>query len=260
MSKQKLTPRRQPTKKSGKILRAITKRGQSRKKLRAVAAQPAAEFTSEQNSLATKIIGGLFVLLLFHIVAVGAIAMHSKYFQKNGTASEEVNTGPQITNKKEQSARERIAAEDKPAISKNQAYTWVYAGETYQSIAERLNVSVEDLKAINKSRPLKAGSGIKVPTRRIEVVSPAVQAVGNGNQSTVNVVQDDVHVISDGSQNVEVTSKPVKSNYRIHTFKSGDTFWALSTKYNVSVEAIQKANPKTNPTKIRVGDKINIPK
>jgi LysM repeat protein len=46
---------------------------------------------------------------------------------------------------------------------------------------------------------------------------------------------------------------------RTHTLKSGETLYRLSTKYGVSVAAIQKANNIKNPNSMRDGMKLAIP-
>lgn len=47
--------------------------------------------------------------------------------------------------------------------------------------------------------------------------------------------------------------------YYIHRIGSGDTFYALAAHYDVSVEMIEGANPRLNPTLLRVGDEVLIP-
>ena len=71
----------------------------------------------------------------------------------------------------------------------------------------------------------------------------------------VEQVQPDVHRIIDVNNNAISNS----GNYITHKFQSGETLWALSRKYKVSVDAIQKANPSLKATSIRVGTKIKIP-
>jgi len=264
MNKRKITTRRRPAPKDGKILRAITKKDRPKKKLRAVAAQRAADFSESNTGLSNKIVGGLFILLLFHLIAVGSIALHSKYYKGSVEAEKKAAlSAPLVQSKAEQTALDRLN-EETPKISKNEAYTLVRAGETYQAVADRKNVNIEELKKLNKNRALHAGLVLKIPTREVKVVSPAVDAIGQRQQPTVHKLDDDVHVIVDGQNKpqVQVSAKATEtkpSNYKTHTFKSGETFWALSKKYNVSVDAIKNANPKMNPTKIRVGDQINIP-
>jgi LysM repeat protein len=49
------------------------------------------------------------------------------------------------------------------------------------------------------------------------------------------------------------------SSARTHTLKSGETLYRLSSKYGVSVAAIQKANNIKNPNSMRDGMKLTIP-
>lgn len=51
----------------------------------------------------------------------------------------------------------------------------------------------------------------------------------------------------------------VKTTAKTHTVASGETLYRLSTKYGVSVAAIQKANNIKNPNAMREGMKLTIP-
>ncbi len=55
------------------------------------------------------------------------------------------------------------------------------------------------------------------------------------------------------------TAQETPANAKIHKIKSGDTFAKLAKKYKVSVDAIVKANPQANPSKLKIGQEINIP-
>jgi LysM repeat protein len=44
-----------------------------------------------------------------------------------------------------------------------------------------------------------------------------------------------------------------------HVIAKGDTFDSLAKKYGVSAKAIQAVNPKLTPTKLQIGDKVQIP-
>ena len=59
----------------------------------------------------------------------------------------------------------------------------------------------------------------------------------------------------------ETPPKPAatKSTAKTHTLASGETLYRLSTKYGVSVAAIQKANNIKNPNAMREGMKLVIP-
>ena len=52
---------------------------------------------------------------------------------------------------------------------------------------------------------------------------------------------------------------PPSTNNNTHTIRQGDTFWSLSRAWNVTVDAIQRANPNVNPGNLRVGQRINRP-
>lgn len=45
---------------------------------------------------------------------------------------------------------------------------------------------------------------------------------------------------------------------KIHTVAEGESIWSISRKYDLSIENIQKANPKLDPEKIKIGQKINL--
>jgi tetratricopeptide (TPR) repeat protein len=49
------------------------------------------------------------------------------------------------------------------------------------------------------------------------------------------------------------------ARFRRHTIQSGDTVFNLSRRYNVSVDAILSANPGLQPTRLLIGQAINIP-
>ncbi|MFP9126292.1 SH3 domain-containing protein [Niallia sp. BSM11] len=59
---------------------------------------------------------------------------------------------------------------------------------------------------------------------------------------------------SEAVKNTE-TAKDIKT----YTIKKGDTFYKISKSYGISVSLLQEANPNVDPTKLRVGQVINIP-
>ncbi len=44
-----------------------------------------------------------------------------------------------------------------------------------------------------------------------------------------------------------------------YTVESGDTLGAIAKKLGVSLNALQQANPDVNPSKLKVGQKLNVP-
>ncbi|OGO79077.1 MAG: hypothetical protein A2Y23_10395, partial [Clostridiales bacterium GWB2_37_7] len=45
---------------------------------------------------------------------------------------------------------------------------------------------------------------------------------------------------------------------KIHKVTEGDSFWSISRKYNIKIEDLQKANPKADPNKIKIGQELSL--
>ncbi len=55
------------------------------------------------------------------------------------------------------------------------------------------------------------------------------------------------------------TSTPPVATAAEHTIQSGDNFYVLAKKYGVGFKQIQDANPNVAPTKLQIGQKVQIP-
>jgi hypothetical protein len=64
---------------------------------------------------------------------------------------------------------------------------------------------------------------------------------------------------SSPSPSSSATASSSSSNTFKYTIQSGDTFYALASKYCTSVTAIENANPGVNPNDLQVGQIINMP-
>lgn len=53
-------------------------------------------------------------------------------------------------------------------------------------------------------------------------------------------------------------SRPAVAQARVHTVVRGDSLWAISRKYGVSIDAIKRANGLRNDTAV-LGAKLQIP-
>jgi lysozyme len=137
---------------------------------------------------------------------------------------------------------------------------WQYSGDhdtldgIYQDEARArlvrvdLNVyrhSIEELyKLANAQQPLDAGITNHVPAHtQPTVVNPPVEQ----SPSSVNPVVETV---------VPSNSQPSSITY---TVQSGDTLWAISIKYGLTVDAIVQFNNIANPDLIQVGQVLQIP-
>jgi len=80
-------------------------------------------------------------------------------------------------------------------------------------------------------------------------------------QKTTSSLPDDISVqptaTSDGTQSKPAPPKPAKA--RTHTVVAGETAAAIARKFGVKLSALEMANPGMNPSRIRVGQVLNLP-
>lgn len=43
-----------------------------------------------------------------------------------------------------------------------------------------------------------------------------------------------------------------------YTIAAGDTFWSISQRFGLSVDQLKAANPGVDPSKLQIGQKINL--
>lgn len=140
-------------KKGFRFLHAKTRK----RKQRVSAAAAGGDFSVEEPNLG--VARALVVILILHVAAIVAIVVHSST-NENEVA---VKDSPVATpGKKAQVAShsEQIA---KPKIGPGDRWEWVGAGDTYERIARKHNVDVQELRRINANTPLSAGVALILP-------------------------------------------------------------------------------------------------
>ncbi len=168
-----------------------------------------------------------------------------------------------------------------PSCPNGFLYT-IRSGDTLFFLSQRFNVSVQ---AIIKANPgiepenLQIGQVICIPQ-----VTPPVPSCPNGFLYTIrsgdtlfflsqrfNVSVEAIMNANPGidPNNLQIgqvicipqVTPPVPScpNGFLYTIRSGDTLFALSQRFNVSVQAIINANPGINPENLQIGQVICIP-
>ncbi len=111
----------------------------------------------------------------------------------------------------------------------------VKKGETLASIADKYNVTIQQIVAWNpklkkRMNNLLAGEVLKLYTKRKVEVDVSSNKTGNNTKG--------------------------KSKY--HIVRPGDTLSSISSRYGVPIEVLVSKNPNLNPNHIRVGQKIVI--
>ena len=117
-----------------------------------------------------------------------------------------------------QEAAERAAA---TAPKQTAQYHTVVAGDTFGSLARKYNTTSEAIQKLNPGvEPTKIRIGQKICVRG--------------------------------------TGAATNSNATYHVIKSGDTFGHLAAKYHTTSKRIQELNPKVDPARIQIGQKIRV--
>jgi len=214
MKEKSIQTKRGAGKKSGlKILHARTA---GRRKQRAVASTSADLGGDVPN---VGIGRALLVILVLHVVAIGAVIMHTSWTDGQGgesftSKSPAVVADDEVTEKVEEAPKEKPKQKVKPVVNEApKAVVVVPPVEPAHSI-----IPHEVIKASNKP-----------PAPKQEEVVKAVVV------------------------------KPASSNTQVYeyTVKSGDSVWAICNKYKMSQEKFREIN-NINKNVIRVGQKVLV--
>lgn len=116
--------------------------------------------------------------------------------------------------------------EKKPDVETTSFYHEVKKGETLYAIAKKYNMSVDELKKLNNLTTDGVSVGAKL------MVSKAAKGAAE-TEATVNTKQE------------------------YHIVQAGETLYAISKKYGVSVDQIKKLNSLSDAG-IKVGDKLRV--
>ena len=234
----------------------------------------------------------LLVILVLHIVAIGAIYVHSTFFgnESSGVTSSAGKTpvaaavagAPKIEAPVPMPAVEPAApvAPVTAAIVEDPASERyiVVTGDSYNRISQVRNVDEQALRALNNNRPLRAGVVLDLPAE----LSSRPVAVNNtpAHKPSVAVVNGDQLPAESNFRATETASEPdvsnapkavvikpkvthpvstVKDSGTRYTIKSGDTLWRLSSRHKVSRQAILELNNIKDPNKLYAGREIKIP-
>ena len=137
-----------------------------------------------------------------------------------------------------------LPTDDTEAIEAEESNSFVHTvrrGETLYGIGKMYSVSVAEIKEFNPgvTSKLNVGDKLNIPQKGKKVAT----TTSKGN-------------VSDKADSKKVVAD---SDYIFHTIASGETLYAISGKYNVTVKEIIRANPGIKPNKLYKGSVIRIP-
>lgn len=144
------------------------------------------------------------------------------------------------------------------------------------------NASIElEIKKINdridsivsQFETLKSDNKVNELARQTQQVVNTLQANINAIRSEVVSNRESIEKLAtrtvekpvvkeskpDEQQPQQQEASKQNTDAKTHKIQSGDTFAKLAKKYGVSVDAIVKANPQANPSRLKIGQEIVIP-
>ncbi len=157
------------------------------------------------------------------------------------------------------SSKEEKHPEKKP-IEKNgtEATHKVVKGESLWSISRKYSVTIEELALYNNipaTAKLKIGQAILIPPAGKAVKAPAAKAAAKAPSAKAAKSHGKAAPAA-ARKSAAKESIPAEGTYVI---KAGDNFSTLAKKFGVKVSEIAAANPGVDSSKLKIGQKINLP-
>lgn len=112
--------------------------------------------------------------------------------------------------------------------------------------------------AVLKSKELAEGLLKEVQDKSLEGVDRSkLKEIGFAEKVELKDEFADASEIAEKDEIINFIIKGTNEN-RTHTIVSGESFWSISRKYNMSLSDLQKSNPGVNPEKVKIGQVINL--
>ncbi len=260
--------RRLPTKRRSspkgilKRLAAVT----TRRKQRAATAA-AEDMEMEDNS--SRVSRALTIIFMIHIVAIGLIFFHQNFLdgRTSGEGESVAISRPPVI-----SSPPTPVTRDAPRLSSGDTPYIVKTGDNYARIAAAHSIEEADLREANRDAEIRPNLILIIPPKRIVAVDPPELAARHDeparerNDGLVEAVPVDVSNAPRAQvvrPNVTHESRPataVATSGQTYVVQEGDTLWRISNRFKVSTDALQKANGISDPTRMRVGMTLKIPR
>ena len=148
-------------------------------------------------------------------------------------------------------------------------YYTVKSGDSLWSIAKKLGVSVDELKAANNltNSLLSVGQVLKIPGK--EIINESVYTVKSGDSlykiaQNYNTTVDEIKRLNNLSTNLlsvgQVLKLPTKEITEENSYivKSGDSLYKIANKLNTTVSELMNLN-NLSSTLLSVGQMLKIP-
>ena len=159
-----------------------------------------------------------------------------------------------------------------PNTQNNKTYI-VKSGDTLYKIANQFNLSVQKLKGLNNltSDNLKIGQILIIDPNYIAETNTYIVQKGDTLYGIATKYDTDVNTIKElnkitnnnlyiGQKLIvpSVTASPEQEEYTIYTVKKGDSLWAISQAYDITIDKLIKLNNLTDLI-LQIGDQLKVP-
>jgi LysM repeat protein len=225
-----------------------------------------------------KLSTAFMVILFLHVAVVGGVMLFRFLEKDSDAALAGVEAGKSPAAQTTAAGGEGIRLDD-PSVAHLPKHL-VRPHETLDMIATAHGVTRDALirtNRLNAENSFRQGMTLVIPppeagaARVAESSAPrgsapvaVARAVEVANPAGVAAAPVEPRVASARPVSTETTTRAVTtettSGYgREHVVKSGETVWAISKKYGVSVADVLKANNLKDASKVRIGAKLRIP-
>ena len=163
-----------------------------------------------------------------------------------------------------------------PSKEEEEKNTYVVkSGDSLYSIAQKFNVTVDEIKSENNltSNNLYIGQVLRIPIKEpenpdigyIEYIvkkGDSLYTIANKYNTTVNTIKDFNKLTSNNlsiGQKLLIPIENIEEEDTIsYTVKSGDSLWSIAKKYNTTVDEIKSLNNLTSNS-LSIGQQLLIP-
>jgi len=187
--------------------------------------------------------------------------------RKNGVTVNDLKSANNLTSNALSIGQLLYIPKNETEIVETEIYT-VKSGDTLYKIANKYNLTVDELKKLNNltSNTLSIGQKLNVSTNFKEtettytvVKGDTLYGIANKFNVSVNNLKDINNLTSNTLSIGQVLKIPSNANNKVtYTVKKGDTLYGIARTYNTDVNTIKKLNNLTNNT-LSIGQTLILP-
>ncbi|MBN2326575.1 MAG: LysM peptidoglycan-binding domain-containing protein [Candidatus Omnitrophica bacterium] len=161
---------------------------------------------------------------------------------------------------------------DVASLQQNAGHLSALSDETFSALSDK-QLNLEEMVKIQRQQDLNA---LQQELDRISSALTDLQSARQNSDRSIRNLERQFSSMNDENRkiyrqiltelgaNIPTEIKPTagaaEDSGQVHMIQSGETLSGIADKYNVSVSAIQQLNQIENPSRIRVGQQIKIPK